>query len=149
MKKSLLTRMHERFRCQSTVEVNMAINLDEKYGEGELPLAKDKKARVLHLPKAGKGIPRRRLNGDRNQCPTCQEYFNSSNAFEQHRTGLFNGTRRCLTVVELLAKNFGKTKDDFWLCPVAPEDRERLNCMRTKSMKPAPILTVLLHHGRA
>jgi len=100
-----------------------------------LPLAEGEKASVLHLPDAGKGIPRRKLRGDRNQCCACDEYFNSSNAFGQHRTGSFNGNRRCLTVVEMQAKNFGKTKDDFWLCPVSPKDRKRLNRIRNSSRR--------------
>ncbi len=126
--------------------INLDVHFDEKCGEGELSPTKDKKASVLHLPDTGKGIPRRKLRGDRNQCCACDEYFNSIKAFDQHRTGLFNGTRRCLTIVEMQAKNFRKTKDDFWLCPVSPKDRERLNRIRTKSKKPAPITTVTQHH---
>ena len=116
--------------------INSDAYFDEKNGGGRLPLAEDEKVSVLHLPDTGNGIPRRRLRGDRNQCPTCQQYFNSSKAFEQHRAGLFNGTRSCLTVVEMLGKDFGKTKDDYWLCPVSPEDRERINRIRNKSKKP-------------
>ncbi len=126
----------------------MAIILDAYFDEKcGVPLTEDEKASVLHLPDAGNGIPRRKLSGNRNQCPACREYFNSSKAFGQHRTGLFNGTRRCLTVVEIQAMNFSKTKDDFWLCPIALEDRERINSIRTKSKKPTPITTVTLHHG--
>ena len=83
------------------MSINSDAYFDEKCGEGELPLTEDEKASVLHLPKAGNGIPRRKLRGDRNQCCACDEYFNSSSAFDQHRTGSFNGTRRCLTVVEM------------------------------------------------
>jgi len=115
--------------------INSDAYFDEKYDEGRLPLAEDEKVSVLHLPEAGNGIPRRKLRGDRNQCCACDEYFNSSNAFGQHRTGSFNGNRRCLTVVEMQAKNFGKTKDDFWLCPVAPKDRKRLNRIRNSSRR--------------
>ena len=113
---------HERTEADMTL--NFTTHFDKKDVEGRLHPAEDKKASVLHLPDTGKGIPRRKLRGDRNQCCACDEYFNSSNAFDQHRTGLFNGNRRCLTVVEMQAKNFGKTKDDFWLCPVSPKDRE-------------------------
>ncbi len=129
------------------MSINSDAYFDEKCGEGELPLTEDEKASVLHLPHTGNGIPRRKLRGNRNQCPTCEEYFNSIKAFDQHRTGSFSGTRRCLTVVEMQAKNFGKTKDDYWLCPVTLKDRERLNRIRTKSKKPAPITTVKPHHG--
>jgi len=115
--------------------INSDVYFDDKYDEGRLPLAEDEKASVLRVPEAGNGIPRRKLKGDRNQCCACDEYFNSIKAFDQHRTGLFNGTRRCLTVVEMQAKNFGKTKDDFWLCPVSPKDRERLNRIRNSSRR--------------
>jgi hypothetical protein len=111
--------------------VNLDTSFDEKPLEGRLPIAKDEKASVLHLPEFLNGILRRSLRGDRNQCPTCQEYFNSSTAFDQHRTGPFDDTRRCLTVAEMQVKNFGKTNDDFWLCPVSLKDRERLNSLRS------------------
>lgn len=103
---------------------------EKKYDEGRLPLGEDAKAAVIHLAGAGNGIPRRRLRGDRNQCPSCHEYFNSTKAFDQHRTGQFSGDRRCLTVSEVLNRNFRKTKDDFWLCPISAKDRERVTRIR-------------------
>ena len=112
--------------------VNLDTSFDEKHSEGRLPIAKDEKVSVLYLPEFLNGIPRRSLRGDRNQCPTCQEYFNSSTTFDQHRVGSFEpDTRRCLTVAEMQVKNFGKTNDDFWLCPVSLKDRERLNSLRS------------------
>jgi hypothetical protein len=116
--------------------INSDAYFDEKYDGARLHLTDDEKASVLRVPETGNGIPRRKIRGDRNQCCACDEYFNSSNAFDQHRTGSFNGNRRCLTVVEMQAKNFGKTKDDFWLCPVAPKDRERLNRIRNTVGRP-------------
>lgn len=107
--------------------------LDEKNDEGRLPLAEETKARVLHLPDSGNGIPERRLRGDRNQCPLCQAYFKSSKAFDQHKTGIIGINRRCLTTVEMLAKNFGRTADGFWCSPIAQKDRERLNRIRGTS----------------
>ena len=115
--------------------LNSATYFDEKSSEGGLPLAADIKGAVMRLAGAGNGIPRRRLRGDRNQCPTCHEYFNSTKAFEQHRTGRFSGTRRCLTVSEMLDKDFHKTTDDFWLCPVLAKDRERLSRIRAVNNK--------------
>ena len=47
-----------------------------------------------------------RLTGDRNQCPSCLLGFNSTPAFDKHRTGPFDGVRRCLTEVEMLAKGW-------------------------------------------
>ena len=117
------------------MNLNFNADSDEKCDEGRLPLTEVKKPSILYLPEAGNAVPGRRLRGDRNQCRTCYEYFNSFKAFDQHRTGLFNGVRNCLTVVEMQTMNFGKTKDDFWLCPVAPKDRERISLIRNKSNK--------------
>ena len=71
-----------------------------------LPFAEDEKASVLRLPETGKDIPRRKLKGDQNQWPVCDEYFNSIKAFDQHKTGLFDSIRRYLTISDMQAKNF-------------------------------------------
>jgi hypothetical protein len=58
------------------------------------------------------------LRGDRNQCPTCNEYFNSSAAFEKHRTGEFGNPhdpRRCLKVTEMMTKGMAKNADGYWV----------------------------------
>lgn len=73
-----------------------------------------------------------RLTGDRNQCRACRQYFNSTNAFDKHRTGEFNDSRTCLSTDEMLARGFGKTSDGFWLAPVMPEDCERLARVRAR-----------------
>ena len=116
---------------------NSDVYFDEKYYEGRLSLTEDEKVSVLRLPETVKGIPRRELSGNRNQCAACEEYFNSNHAFDKHRIGSFEpDTRRCLTVAEMEAMNFRKTKDDFWLSPIAPKDRERLNRIRNSSQRP-------------
>lgn len=112
------------------MNLNLNAYLAEKDDEGMLPLAEEKKARVWHLPGAGNGIRGRRLRGDRNQCPTCREFFKSSKAFDQHRVGVIGISRRCLTTAEMEARNFGRTIDAFWCCPIASKDRERLNRIR-------------------
>lgn len=126
--------------------INSNTYFDEKHGEGKVTLAKDEKAFVLRLPETGKGIPRRKLKGDRNQCPVYVEYFNSIKAFDQHRTGSFDSIRCCLTIADMQAKNFRKTKDDFWLCPVALKDRKRINRIQAKSKKPSTVTTVTEYH---
>jgi hypothetical protein len=58
------------------------------------------------------------LRGDHNQCPTCNEYFNSTAAFEKHRTGEFGNPhdpRRCLKVTEMVAKGMAKNADGYWV----------------------------------
>ena len=55
------------------------------------------------------------LNGDRNQCPGCKRYFNSTGAFEKHRTGTYGVNRRCMTEEEMLAKGMCLNRDGFWI----------------------------------
>lgn len=55
------------------------------------------------------------LTGDRNQCPGCRRYFNSTFAFEKHRVGSYEpNERRCLTDAEMLAKGMVRGNDGFW-----------------------------------
>lgn len=57
-----------------------------------------------------------RLSGDRNQCPTCGEYFNSTAAFEKHRIGEYGmGLRRCLSVEEMLCASMVISSQGFWI----------------------------------
>ena len=55
-------------------------------------------------------------SNDRNQCPTCHKYFNSTYAFDKHRIGE-HGTkgRRCMTEEEMLAKKMGLNAAGFWV----------------------------------
>jgi len=57
----------------------------------------------------------RTLRGDRNLCRACNEYFNSTFAFDKHRTGKHGVDRRCLTVDEMRAKGMSKNSADFWI----------------------------------
>ena len=41
---------------------------------------------------------------DKCQCPTCKLYFNSTKAFDMHRTGDFSSARRCFSVSEMEAR---------------------------------------------
>ena len=56
-----------------------------------------------------------KLNGARNQCPTCREYFNSNGAFDKHRTGSHGVDRRCRTPEEMQVKGMSLRKDGFWI----------------------------------
>lgn len=59
---------------------------------------------------------KRKLTGDKNQCPGCSKYFNSSYAFEKHRTGKHeNNQRRCKTLEEMLAAGMVINKEDWWV----------------------------------
>jgi len=56
-----------------------------------------------------------RLTGDRNQCPSCKLAFNSTKAFDKHRTGPFDGGRRCLTETEMQSKGMSISSAGFWI----------------------------------
>lgn len=54
------------------------------------------------------------LRGQRNQCAGCGELFNSTHAFEKHRTGEMSA-RRCLTSKEMVEKGMVKKPSGFWV----------------------------------
>lgn len=61
------------------------------------------------------------LRGDRNQCSACAECFNSTHAFDKHRTGRFGVDRRCRTAEEMLANGMVLGSDGFWRGSAMPE----------------------------
>lgn len=71
---------------------------------------------------------KRELKGDRNQCPSCSEFFNSVVAFEKHRkpSKWFTGIKptlartlgyphRCLTPTEMKSGGMEKNNFDYWV----------------------------------
>ena len=64
----------------------------------------------------------KQLNGARNQCQTCKEYFNSNRAFDKHRTGAYGLNRRCLSPEEMQSKGMVLRKDGFWITKPMPEN---------------------------
>lgn len=61
------------------------------------------------------------LKGDRNQCQSCKEYFNSTGSFEGHRTGKHGVDRRCRTPEEMIERGYSKNKLGFWIASKMPE----------------------------
>lgn len=61
------------------------------------------------------------LRGDRNQCAGCSQCFNSTHAFEKHRTGEIGVNRRCLSTDEMQAKGMVLRDDGFWRGSAMPE----------------------------
>jgi hypothetical protein len=60
----------------------------------------------------------KKLNGDRCRCSPlsgCGEYFNSTAAFDFHRTGTHGVSRRCLSPPEMLGKGMAQKSDGFWV----------------------------------
>jgi hypothetical protein len=63
-----------------------------------------------------------KLNGDRNQCQVCNHYFNSSFAFDKHRTGDFGISRRCLSSTEMESKGMLMNANGFWVSQAMPKE---------------------------
>jgi hypothetical protein len=61
-----------------------------------------------------------KLSGDRNQCQGCKAFFNSTFAFDKHRTGDFGKNRHCLTADEMTAKGMDKNAAGFWISSAMP-----------------------------
>jgi len=59
-----------------------------------------------------------KLGSQRNQCQGCKQYFNSTGAFDKHRTGKHGVNRRCMTPEEMTAKGMSINKDGFWITSV-------------------------------
>jgi len=55
------------------------------------------------------------LRGNHNQCAACKKYFNSTGAFEKHRTGKYGIDRRCKTEEEMIEDGMALNKDGFWI----------------------------------
>jgi hypothetical protein len=67
-------------------------------------------------------MSRIRLTGDRNQCPSCGAFFNSTGAFDAHRTRVDPAEqfpRRCLTLAEMRAKGM-QQRGSFWITGPRP-----------------------------
>ena len=56
----------------------------------------------------------KKLSGRRYQCPTCGEYFNSSAAFDKHRTGDWEA-RACLTPSQMENASMALNTAGFWV----------------------------------
>lgn len=63
------------------------------------------------------------LTGQRNQCPGCDQYFNSNLAFDMHRTGKHGHDRRCMTPLEMTAKGMCVNAAGFWISESMPSDK--------------------------
>lgn len=57
----------------------------------------------------------RTLRGDRCQCCACHEYFNSTAAFNKHRTGEHGVDRRCRTPDEMQAIGMAVSSRGWWV----------------------------------
>jgi hypothetical protein len=62
------------------------------------------------------------LRGDHCQCRSCFEYFNSTYAFDKHRTGQHGKDRRCLTTDQMLQRKMAKNAGGWWLSSIPHKD---------------------------
>lgn len=66
---------------------------------------------------------RRELKGDRNQCPSCGEFFNSTAAFTKHLVGqVATQERRCMTAEEMVASGMAKNAGGWWVTALMPSN---------------------------
>lgn len=65
-----------------------------------------------------------KLTGQRNECPSCELFFNSNAAFDKHRTGDHGKDRRCMTVDEMLAKGMAQNATGWWVTALNPQFSE-------------------------
>ena len=61
------------------------------------------------------------LKGNHNQCQGCKEYFNSTGAFDKHRTGKHGVDRRCMTTEEMIDKGFSLNASGYWIASKMPD----------------------------
>ena len=65
------------------------------------------------------------LKGDRNQCQGCKEYFNSTGAFDKHRTGKHGVDRRCMTTEEMIGKGCSLNAGGYWIASKMPDHMKK------------------------
>lgn len=63
-----------------------------------------------------------RLTGDHNQCRGCLKYFNSTFAFDKHRTGEHGKDRRCMGTEEMQSKGMAISSSGYWISAAMPKD---------------------------
>lgn len=83
-----------------------------------------------------------KLGNRRCQCSECREYFNSTGAFDKHRTGAYakpgqwQGNRRCRSIEEMTGLGMLKNPAGFWIG--SSRDHATLNQARPVSTRPYP-----------
>jgi len=69
-----------------------------------------------------------KLSGDRNRCSPltggCGEYFNSTTAFDKHRSQGKGKDRACSTVDEMTAKGMAKNAAGYWCTALKADNLE-------------------------
>lgn len=60
-------------------------------------------------------MSREKLTGNQCQCTGCGEYFARVSTFDKHRTGQYEGGRRCLSIAEMHGKGWSLNAHGFWV----------------------------------
>jgi hypothetical protein len=81
------------------------------------------------------------LVGNRCQCPSCGDWFNSTSTFDRHRIGPFEtaqsaGARRCLTVAEMIDRGWSRNEAGFWI-----ERRRKASTVRAQAPRRGRVAT--------
>lgn len=56
-----------------------------------------------------------KVTHSRCKCTGCYEYFNSTAAFDKHRTGTHGLDRRCMSSEEMREKGMDINADGYWI----------------------------------
>ena len=70
------------------------------------------------------------LSGQRNECPTCGERFNSNAAFDRHRRGVFSpripqAPRHCATPEQMTEAGMTRNAGGWWITrPFSPDAKK-------------------------
>jgi hypothetical protein len=66
-----------------------------------------------------------KLTGSRCRCSACNEHFNSTGAFDAHRTGKPGVDRRCRSVTEMAERGMVRNAAGFWITGARPDHFRR------------------------
>lgn len=61
-----------------------------------------------------------KVTHSRCKCPGCGEFFNSTGAFDKHRTGAHGKDRRCMSDEEMRMKGMDINADGYWVTALMP-----------------------------
>lgn len=71
-----------------------------------------------------------------NKCTSCSRDFTSIGAFDRHRTGPFNGERRCMTEQEMRAHNLElNPASDKWQVILTAEKKAQIKRLNSEDKR--------------
>ena len=73
-------------------------------------------------------MSKRKLGSNRCQCAVCHEYFNSTAAFDKHRTGDYGTDRRCRTPFEMTEAGMAVSQRGWWVTSLREMPQEASPC---------------------